>query len=138
MGDPIVRRRDGVIAYQLAVVVDDADAGITDVVRGRDIAPSTATQVMLQRLLGLPTPRYRHHFLLLEHSGRQAREAARLDPVLELRRPHTADELCGCSPTPRALSMSSPSCGRTYIRMVARAAGDRLAQVDKVARFTTV
>src|SRR5690606_12188084 len=69
MGDPIVRRRDGVIAYQLAVVVDDADAGVTDVIRGRDIASSTATQVMLQRLLGVPTPRYRHHFLLLEESG---------------------------------------------------------------------
>lgn len=66
MGDPIVRRRDGVVAYQLAVVVDDGAAAITDVVRGRDIAPSTATQVALQRLLGLPTPRYRHHLLLLE------------------------------------------------------------------------
>src|SRR6476646_6773063 len=66
LGDPVVRRRDGAIAYQLAVVVDDADAGVTDVVRGRDIAPSTATQVMLQRLLGLPTPRYRHHLLLME------------------------------------------------------------------------
>ena len=68
MGDPIVRRRDGAIAYQLAVVVDDADEAITDVVRGRDIAPSTATQVLLQRLLELPTPRYRHHFLLLERA----------------------------------------------------------------------
>lgn len=69
MGDPIVVRRDGVIAYQLAVVVDDADAGITDVIRGRDIAPSTATQVMLQRLLGLARVRYRHHLLLLERDG---------------------------------------------------------------------
>ena len=66
LGDPIVVRRDGAIAYQLAVVVDDADAGITDVVRGRDIAPSTATQVLLQRLLGVAQPHYRHHFLLLE------------------------------------------------------------------------
>lgn len=66
MGDPIVRRRDGAVAYQLAVVVDDAAAGVTDVVRGRDIAPSTATQVMLQRLLGVSTPVYRHHFLMLE------------------------------------------------------------------------
>ncbi len=65
-GDPIVRRRDGVVAYQLAVVVDDASAQITDVIRGRDIAPSTATQVLIQRALHLPTPRYRHHFLLLE------------------------------------------------------------------------
>ena len=69
MGDPIVVRKDGVIAYQLAVVVDDHDEGITDVVRGRDIAPSTATQVMLQRLLGYATPRYKHHFLLLEPHG---------------------------------------------------------------------
>lgn len=69
MGDPIVRRKDGAIAYQLAVVVDDAGAQITDVVRGRDIAPSTATQIMLQRLLGYPQPTYRHHFLLLEGGG---------------------------------------------------------------------
>ncbi|MEO8553275.1 MAG: glutamate--tRNA ligase family protein, partial [Kofleriaceae bacterium] len=49
LGDPIVRRRDGAIAYQLAVVVDDSDEHITDVIRGRDIASSTATQVLLQR-----------------------------------------------------------------------------------------
>ncbi|CAN5707163.1 tRNA glutamyl-Q(34) synthetase GluQRS [soil metagenome] len=66
LGDPIVRRRDGVVAYHLAVVVDDASAQITDVIRGKDIAPSTATQVLIQRALHLPTPRYRHHFLLLE------------------------------------------------------------------------
>jgi len=66
MGDPIVRRRDGAVAYQLAVVVDDAAAGVTRVVRGHDLAPSTATQVLLQRLLGLPTPAYRHHLLLVE------------------------------------------------------------------------
>ena len=94
MGDPVVRRRDGVVAYQLAVVVDDAAAGITDIVRGRDIAPSTATQIMLQRLLGLPTPRYRHHFLVLEPSGDKL---AKLHgsigfPVLAQR--YTGDELC--------------------------------------------
>ncbi len=69
MGDPILLRRDRAIAYHLAVVVDDAAAGITRVVRGRDIAPSTATHVLLQRALGLPTPAYRHHFLLLEETG---------------------------------------------------------------------
>jgi glutamyl/glutaminyl-tRNA synthetase len=69
MGDPIVRRRDGAPAYQLAVVVDDAASAVTRVVRGRDLAPSTATQVALQRLLGLPTPVYRHHLLLLEERG---------------------------------------------------------------------
>ncbi|OGV71278.1 MAG: hypothetical protein A3K18_01960, partial [Lentisphaerae bacterium RIFOXYA12_64_32] len=69
MGDPVVVRRDKAVAYQLAVVVDDAKAGITRVVRGRDIAQSTATQVALQRCLGLPTPAYRHHLLLLEPRG---------------------------------------------------------------------
>ena len=69
MGDPILRRRDGAIAYHLAVVVDDAAAGITRIVRGRDLATSTATHVAIQRALGLPTPAYRHHFLFLEASG---------------------------------------------------------------------
>jgi glutamyl-Q tRNA(Asp) synthetase len=95
MGDPVVRRRDGVIAYQLAVVVDDADANITDVIRGRDIAPSTATQIMLQRLLGLPTPRYRHHFLLLEQSGDKLAKLHGSLPFSQLRARYTGDELCG-------------------------------------------
>ena len=96
--DPIVRRKDGAIAYQLAVVVDDADAGITDVIRGRDIAPPTATQVMLQRLLGLPTPRYRHHFLLLESSRPGARKLAKLHgsiPFSQVRGRYSAEELTG-------------------------------------------
>ena len=67
--DPVVRRRDGAVAYQLAVVVDDAAIGVTQIVRGRDIEPSTATQQALQKLLGLPTPTYRHHALLLEADG---------------------------------------------------------------------
>jgi len=69
MGDPVLRRRDGGIAYHLAVVVDDAADGVTRVVRGRDIAPSTAIHVVLQRALGLPTPTWRHHLLLLEERG---------------------------------------------------------------------
>ncbi|MCX8040034.1 MAG: glutamate--tRNA ligase family protein [Planctomycetota bacterium] len=68
-GDPIVRRRDGIVSYALAVVVDDARSGVDRVVRGRDIAPGTATQVALQRLLGLPTPVYRHHLLVMEAEG---------------------------------------------------------------------
>ena len=93
LGDPIVRRRDGVIAYQLAVVVDDADGGITDVVRGRDIAPSTATQVMLQRLLGYPTPAYRHHFLLLEPQGDKLAKLHGSIPFSTLRRRYPGSEL---------------------------------------------
>lgn len=68
-GDPVVRRRDGAIAYHLASVVDDVAAGITRVIRGRDLATTTATQVRLQGQLGLPRPTYRHHLLLLEERG---------------------------------------------------------------------
>jgi len=69
LGDVIVRRRDGVFAYQLAVVVDDALQGITDVVRGADLLESTGWQIALQRALSLRTPRYAHLPLLLERAG---------------------------------------------------------------------
>ena len=65
----MLRHRDGAIAYHLAVVVDDASAGITRVIRGRDLAPLTAIQRVLQRALGLSPPTYHHHLLLLEKAG---------------------------------------------------------------------
>ena len=69
VGDFVLKRADGVFAYQLAVVVDDADQGVTDVVRGEDLADSTARQIFLQRLLGVPTPRYLHTPLVRTGDG---------------------------------------------------------------------
>lgn len=69
--DFVIRRADGVAAYNLAVVIDDADQGIDQVVRGDDLAESTPRQVMLQHLLGLPTPEYVHVPLMLGPDGRR-------------------------------------------------------------------
>ncbi len=69
VGDFVIQRRDGLFAYQLAVVVDDAMQGITDVVRGADLLSNTARQIVLQGLLKLETPRYMHLPLVLHADG---------------------------------------------------------------------
>jgi glutamyl-Q tRNA(Asp) synthetase len=69
VGDFVLKRADGLWAYQLAVVVDDAQQGITQVVRGEDLADNTARQILLQRALRLPTPGYLHTPLLLAPNG---------------------------------------------------------------------
>ena len=70
-GDVILARKDVGVAYHLAVVVDDALQGVSEVVRGADLFAATHVQRLLQALLGLPTPRYRHHRLLLGPDGRR-------------------------------------------------------------------
>ena len=69
VGDFVLRRADGLWAYQLAVVVDDAAQGVSHVVRGQDLADNTARQIVLQRALGLPTPQYLHTPLVLRDDG---------------------------------------------------------------------
>ena len=69
IGDFVLYRADGLFAYQLAVVLDDAAQGVTDVVRGADLLDSTPRQIYLQRLLDLPTPRYLHVPVALDAAG---------------------------------------------------------------------
>jgi len=95
MGDPVLRRGDGAVAYHLAVVVDDADDGATRIVRGRDLAPSTAVHRVLQSLLGLPTPVYRHHPLLLERHGGKLAKMHGAVGWHELREHDSPEHLCG-------------------------------------------
>ncbi|RMF36177.1 MAG: tRNA glutamyl-Q(34) synthetase GluQRS [Alphaproteobacteria bacterium] len=71
IGDVVLARRGMGSSYHLAVVIDDAEQDITDVVRGRDLFSATAIHVLLQRLLGLPTPRYHHHRLIRDEAGRR-------------------------------------------------------------------
>ena len=110
VGDFTLRRADGLWSYQLAVVVDDAQSGITDVVRGADLLDNTPRQVFLQRALGLATPRYLHLPLVLgadgaklsKQNGARAIDAAQ--PAAELARAWIA---LGFDPLPPAADRSA-------------------------------
>jgi glutamyl-Q tRNA(Asp) synthetase len=84
-GDVILARKDSPTSYHLSVVVDDAAQGVTDVVRGQDLFAATAVHRVLQELLGLPAPRYRHHRLIPDSEGKKLSKSTRATGLRELR-----------------------------------------------------
>lgn len=94
-GDFILRRSDGVFAYQLAVVADDGAMGVTEVVRGRDLLSSTARQLYLYRLLNLPEPAFCHVPLLLAADGRRLSKRERDVGLEALKERYRAEEIVG-------------------------------------------
>jgi len=101
VGDFVLKRADGLWAYQLAVVVDDADQGITHVVRGEDLHNNTVRQILLQKALGLPTPIYMHTPLVLGDNGEKLSKqngAQALDLQDPLAALNLAAEVLGLNP----------------------------------------
>ena len=95
MGDPVVCRRDGAMAYHLACVVDDALIPVHHIIRGNDLLHSAPTQWLIQDLLQYPHPTYRHHFLLLDRQNEKLAKFHGAVGAPELRQHYKASELCG-------------------------------------------
>jgi glutamyl-Q tRNA(Asp) synthetase len=116
VGDFVLRRRDQMFAYVLAVVVDDAAQAVTHVVRGADLLDNTPRQIYLQNLLGLPRPIYAHVPLLTEADGRKLAKSVRslrLDPASALPQLSAVFELLGLSP-PAQLAAGSVADAWTW------------------------
>ena len=94
VGDFVLKRADGLWAYQLAVVVDDAAQGVSDIVRGEDLADNTARQILLQQALSLPTPRYLHTPLVLGVNGEKLSKQNGAQP-LDVHQPVAALQQAG-------------------------------------------
>jgi glutamyl-Q tRNA(Asp) synthetase len=129
IGDFVLKRADGGFAYQLAVVVDDAAQGITDVVRGEDLADNTARQIMLQRQLGLATPRYLHTPLVRDAQGEKLSKHTGA-PALDTRAPlpalNAAAAMLGLLPVAGSLPEALASWVAQWLARWPLPAGPRL------------
>ena len=131
VGDFVLQRADGLWAYQLAVVVDDAMQGVTDLVRGEDLADNTARQIHLQRLLGLPTPSYLHTPLVRGADGHKLSKqngAEPLDTTDPLAALQTAGRVLGlpaiaASTVPDWLAAATAAWAAAWLRSAVPAAG---------------
>ena len=128
-GDFLVRRSDGVVAYQLAVVVDDALMGVTQVVRGRDLLGSCARQVYLSRLLGWDAPEYGHVPLLVAPDGRRLSKREKDLDLGALRERGVAPERV-VGALAAAAGLAEPGCEATPAELVSSFAWERLRRED--------
>lgn len=133
LGDPVVKRRDGAIAYNLAVVVDDARSQVSHVIRGSDIASSTATQMALMQLLDIPAPIYRHHFLLMEPRGEKLAKLHGSIGTPTLRQYYEAQELCGVLAHLAGIRPAAGPC--TPAQLVKDFSWDNVSQRDIVVKW---
>ncbi len=115
-------------------MVDDSEQGVTRVIRGRDLAASTAIHVVLQGLLGLSTPAYRHHFLLLEETGGKLAKLHGAVGWRELREHYTPEALCGLLAEAAAL-IEAPASMRPR-DLLADFDWGRVRSEDRLARWT--
>ncbi len=131
-GDFVVLRRDGLFAYQLAVVVDDALMGISDVLRGADLAPSTPRQILLYRALGVSPPRFWHVPLMLDDNGQRLAKRDGNDLPKKLS-DETPDELVDNLLT--SLQILTPKGGRKLADLVdTMSGGEFLADLRQAAQ----
>jgi len=132
VGDFVVRRNDGVASYQLAVVVDDAASGITDVLRGDDLLTSTARQLQIYEALGLEAPRFWHVPLVLGEDGRRLAKREGAFAVAELReRSRPVEQVLGLLAAWSGLGEGEPV---TLAELVGRYQPERLPRSPVVAR----